>query len=120
MPLTLRTYVAPGVSAAPRARWMTITRSGGSSDGFAGGGRVDSVSNIGGRAAEGGGAGRREVVSVAGRSEFARASVITPAISTSEESARLRLMNAGWSVVRSEEHTSELQSQSNLVCRLLL
>src|SRR5688572_31270175 len=25
-----------------------------------------------------------------------------------------------WSVVRSEEHTSELQSQSNLVCRLLL
>src|SRR2546427_8063095 len=27
---------------------------------------------------------------------------------------------AGPSVVRSEEHTSELQSQSNLVCRLLL
>src|SRR2546430_12445212 len=25
-----------------------------------------------------------------------------------------------WAVVRSEEHTSELQSQSNLVCRLLL
>src|SRR5688572_30975239 len=25
-----------------------------------------------------------------------------------------------WSRVRSEEHTSELQSQSNLVCRLLL
>src|SRR5688572_32631369 len=25
-----------------------------------------------------------------------------------------------WSKVRSEEHTSELQSQSNLVCRLLL
>src|SRR2546427_2804921 len=25
-----------------------------------------------------------------------------------------------WSYVRSEEHTSELQSQSNLVCRLLL
>src|SRR2546430_11832090 len=25
-----------------------------------------------------------------------------------------------WPVVRSEEHTSELQSQSNLVCRLLL
>src|SRR2546427_7295669 len=25
-----------------------------------------------------------------------------------------------WGVVRSEEHTSELQSQSNLVCRLLL
>src|SRR2546430_13203693 len=26
----------------------------------------------------------------------------------------------GWSQGRSEEHTSELQSQSNLVCRLLL
>src|SRR2546430_11804436 len=25
-----------------------------------------------------------------------------------------------WSATRSEEHTSELQSQSNLVCRLLL
>src|SRR5438270_4154109 len=31
---------------------------------------------------------------------------------------RLRLFTAG--MVRSEEHTSELQSQSNLVCRLLL
>src|SRR2546427_5751893 len=30
-------------------------------------------------------------------------------------------VHAGWwLVVRSEEHTSELQSQSNLVCRLLL
>src|SRR2546427_3664251 len=27
---------------------------------------------------------------------------------------------AGWPQARSEEHTSELQSQSNLVCRLLL
>src|SRR5256886_7623362 len=26
----------------------------------------------------------------------------------------------GWAFSRSEEHTSELQSQSNLVCRLLL
>src|SRR2546427_6235961 len=26
----------------------------------------------------------------------------------------------GWKGMRSEEHTSELQSQSNLVCRLLL
>src|SRR2546430_1261311 len=26
----------------------------------------------------------------------------------------------GWFMLRSEEHTSELQSQSNLVCRLLL
>src|SRR2546430_12377174 len=33
------------------------------------------------------------------------------------------IMSSEWSVVsgsRSEEHTSELQSQSNLVCRLLL
>src|SRR2546430_3839399 len=27
---------------------------------------------------------------------------------------------AQWGIARSEEHTSELQSQSNLVCRLLL
>src|SRR2546430_7508129 len=35
------------------------------------------------------------------------------------ESARARLERADWNL-RSEEHTSELQSQSNLVCRLLL
>src|SRR2546430_5218605 len=29
-------------------------------------------------------------------------------------------LRMGWCVRRSEEHTSELQSQSNLVCRLLL
>src|SRR2546430_12658176 len=29
-------------------------------------------------------------------------------------------LSAMWKDVRSEEHTSELQSQSNLVCRLLL
>src|SRR2546430_9611155 len=28
--------------------------------------------------------------------------------------------NEWWVTIRSEEHTSELQSQSNLVCRLLL
>src|SRR2546430_13581393 len=28
--------------------------------------------------------------------------------------------NSQWDELRSEEHTSELQSQSNLVCRLLL
>src|SRR2546430_6328257 len=31
-----------------------------------------------------------------------------------------RLKATWWSGARSEEHTSELQSQSNLVCRLLL
>src|SRR2546430_3824276 len=30
------------------------------------------------------------------------------------------LFNEGFGKMRSEEHTSELQSQSNLVCRLLL
>src|SRR2546430_9075971 len=36
--------------------------------------------------------------------------------------AAAELMENGWRqfLVRSEEHTSELQSQSNLVCRLLL
>src|SRR2546430_10485233 len=33
---------------------------------------------------------------------------------------RLALITALFSLMRSEEHTSELQSQSNLVCRLLL
>src|SRR2546430_11623082 len=31
-----------------------------------------------------------------------------------------RTVATGWAPYRSEEHTSELQSQSNLVCRLLL
>src|SRR5258706_10753059 len=30
------------------------------------------------------------------------------------------LLNGGWTATRSEEHTSELQSLTNLVCRLLL
>src|SRR2546430_12181810 len=36
------------------------------------------------------------------------------------QTARLRVAEARLDGVRSEEHTSELQSQSNLVCRLLL
>src|SRR2546430_12146328 len=35
-------------------------------------------------------------------------------------SARSAVWNSGSGAMRSEEHTSELQSQSNLVCRLLL
>src|SRR2546430_11163436 len=35
-------------------------------------------------------------------------------------SRRIRPHPSGGSIFRSEEHTSELQSQSNLVCRLLL
>src|SRR2546427_3531501 len=36
------------------------------------------------------------------------------------DSGRSEIPDAGAHHVRSEEHTSELQSQSNLVCRLLL
>src|SRR2546430_9167383 len=36
------------------------------------------------------------------------------------EDARRMLRQCGIFLLRSEEHTSELQSQSNLVCRLLL
>src|SRR2546427_12407292 len=36
------------------------------------------------------------------------------------ESGKARIFYSGTLQMRSEEHTSELQSQSNLVCRLLL
>src|SRR2546430_9071278 len=38
----------------------------------------------------------------------------------SKDGAAIELVLVGPSFERSEEHTSELQSQSNLVCRLLL
>src|SRR2546427_2121802 len=38
----------------------------------------------------------------------------------SDNHGRLCFGDSGDAVLRSEEHTSELQSQSNLVCRLLL
>src|SRR2546427_1394047 len=44
----------------------------------------------------------------------ARADGAIPAVRTAGARGR------GWGAPRSEEHTSELQSQSNLVCRLLL
>src|SRR5438270_8749297 len=60
----------------------------------------------------------------------ARQSRLCPAMSTCGSTAaslRLRTVRighhgavGGQCVARSEEHTSELQSQSNLVCRLLL
>src|SRR2546430_12563243 len=43
-----------------------------------------------------------------------------PKAPSSFPSIRCRLSRSPISAVRSEEHTSELQSQSNLVCRLLL
>src|SRR2546430_2914035 len=45
----------------------------------------------------------------------------SPACSASSSSARPTYPSRrNWKTRRSEEHTSELQSQSNLVCRLLL
>src|SRR3989475_5819582 len=40
--------------------------------------------------------------------------------STTADRALVKILNSGATRMRSEEHTSELQSQSNLVCRLLL
>src|SRR2546427_7945230 len=48
--------------------------------------------------------------------KFKQAKDLDPDLTT----ARLYLATAYASQYRSEEHTSELQSQSNLVCRLLL
>src|SRR2546427_5966330 len=48
-----------------------------------------------------------------------RASIFTqPALA--QKSFRAKVTKEAPACVRSEEHTSELQSQSNLVCRLLL
>src|SRR5256886_2992096 len=44
----------------------------------------------------------------------------TPSASSRISRPSLRRSPAACPTVRSEEHTSELQSQSNLVCRLLL
>src|SRR2546430_11213696 len=45
---------------------------------------------------------------------------ISRGATSADGSIRVPGLKAGKRVVRSEEHTSELQSQSNLVCRLLL
>src|SRR2546430_6568529 len=45
---------------------------------------------------------------------------ISSAIPDAGASCSLKYIRPGWQSSRSEEHTSELQSQSNLVCRLLL
>src|SRR2546427_5749931 len=52
------------------------------------------------------------------RAAMSSASRITRTASTSTPISRPN--EKAYSVTRSEEHTSELQSQSNLVCRLLL
>src|SRR2546427_750808 len=47
-------------------------------------------------------------------------STMRPSLSTMASSHRCWTTARSWLMNRSEEHTSELQSQSNLVCRLLL
>src|SRR2546430_4715345 len=60
-----------------------------------------------------------EVVCGRGGSRAPRRAPPLPALSTGEEDDLVR-DDLGRVLLRSEEHTSELQSQSNLVCRLLL
>src|SRR2546427_1635843 len=55
-----------------------------------------------------------------GRADHATSRCKAPATSAGAMSPRQRWWPIGQRAVRSEEHTSELQSQSNLVCRLLL
>src|ERR687893_374190 len=47
-------------------------------------------------------------------------SATSMAMSAAEPPRLLRFAKTSWPGVRSEEHTSELQSHSDLVCRLLL
>src|SRR2546421_6694547 len=47
--------------------------------------------------------------------------IVTPSLKAKAENfGDLQLQIAGLRTIRSEEHTSELQSRSDLVCRLLL
>src|SRR2546427_6542243 len=62
---------------------------------------------------------RRMGVEVAGHVEVA-AKADAASLATGGEPALRDGGTANGNVTRSEEHTSELQSQSNLVCRLLL
>src|SRR2546430_9380568 len=70
-------------------------------------------------------------LALAGTAFFFCDALITPAISVLGAVEGLEVLNPGLKsgvipvtiiviMVRSEEHTAELQSQSNLVCRLLL
>src|SRR5256886_4511830 len=51
---------------------------------------------------------------------FNRPELVRPEVRERVEASARRLAYSGPDPKRSEEHTSELQSQSNLVCRLLL
>src|SRR2546430_7448715 len=55
-----------------------------------------------------------------GRADHLAVHVFSVAGNDLDELERKRPVDVGFDRTRSEEHTSELQSQSNLVCRLLL
>src|SRR5947207_10695390 len=61
---------------------------------------------------------RRIALVMAGRRRAARIPMMTITTSSSTRVNPLRFLDIG--LPRSEEHTSELQSHSDLVCRLLL
>src|SRR2546430_11513165 len=61
----------------------------------------------------------RSVQGSAARASFARCCA-RPSCQRESPSAMAPIVIAESATLRSEEHTSELQSQSNLVCRLLL
>src|SRR2546430_12686196 len=52
--------------------------------------------------------------------ELMHGATVSPTLRTMLDLARAMRRVTGKPVERSEEHTSELQSQSNIVCRLLL
>src|SRR2546430_11657099 len=66
------------------------------------------------------GAAGHRVARVAKRFGAGGAIVLEPAHGLVVDLERTRERQARLARIRSEEHTSELQSQSNLVCRLLL
>src|SRR5206468_7896662 len=56
-----------------------------------------------------------------GKSPTSSRKIVPPFADSKRPSRRfVAPVNDGWAVLRSEEHTSELQSRSDLVCRLLL
>src|SRR5690349_24042311 len=57
---------------------------------------------------------------VPGVKRYSDVHVSSPSMGTGGDSHRVRPARAGGRKARSEEHTSELQSRRDLVCRLLL
>src|SRR5436309_8005308 len=62
--------------------------------------------------------GTRVTRMIAADTQLAQATIAATSSGAAAEAARAGRKRASWA--RSEEHTSELQSRENLVCRLLL